>query len=109
MKEIFLNDVVVAFPALTAKQSPEGYPNSVPKYGVTLLLELNDPQVQMIKDTVMELARVQWGDGYENLVRNIYAKGAKDCFFGDGNTKIPDESRQIGLVAVVPFVHVNCS
>jgi hypothetical protein len=39
--EIFLNDVVVAFPALTAKQSPEGYPNSVPKYGVTLLLELN--------------------------------------------------------------------
>ena len=93
MKEIFLNDVVVAFPALTAKQSPEGYPNSVPKYGVTLLLELNDPQVQMIKDTVMELARVQWGDGYENLVRNIYAKGAKDCFFGDGNTKITKDGQ----------------
>jgi hypothetical protein len=35
MKEIFLNDVVVSFPNLTAKHALEGYPNSVPKYGAT--------------------------------------------------------------------------
>jgi hypothetical protein len=93
MKEIFLNDVVVSFPNLTAKHALEGYPNSVPKYGATFLLELNDPQVQMIKDAVMEIASIHWGAGYENLVRNVYARGAKDCFFGDGNTKITKDGQ----------------
>ena len=93
MKEIFLNDVVVSFPNLTAKHALEGYPNSVPKYGATFLLELNDPQVQMIKDSVMEIARLHWGEGYQNLVKNVYARGAKDCFFGDGNTKITKDGQ----------------
>jgi hypothetical protein len=39
MKEIILNDVVVAFPNLTEKHALEGYVNSVPKFGATFLLE----------------------------------------------------------------------
>jgi hypothetical protein len=93
MKEIFLNDVVVSFPNLTAKHALEGYPNSVPKFGGTFLLEVNDPQVQMIKDAVMEIASIHWGAGYENLVKNVYMQGAKACFFGDGNTKINKEGQ----------------
>jgi hypothetical protein len=50
MKEIVLNDVVVAFPHLTEKHAIEGYANSVPKFGGTFLLEVNDPQVQMISE-----------------------------------------------------------
>jgi hypothetical protein len=96
MKEILLNDVVVAFPNLTEKHALEGYVNSVPKFGATFLLELNDPQVQMIKDAVMEIASIHWGEGYQNLVKNVYARGAKDCFFGDGNTKITKEGQIVG-------------
>jgi hypothetical protein len=96
MKEIVLNDVVVAFPNLTEKHALEGYVNSVPKFGATFLLEPNDPQVQMIKDGVMEIASIHWGEGYQNLVKNIYNRGAKDCFFGDGNTKINKEGQIVG-------------
>jgi hypothetical protein len=96
MKEIILNDVVVAFPNLTEKHALEGYPNSVPKFGATFLLEPNDPQVQMIKDAVMEIASIHWGAGYENLVKNVYIQGAKACFFGDGNTKITKEGQIVG-------------
>jgi hypothetical protein len=46
----------------------------VPKFGATFLLEPNDPQVQMIKDGVMEIASIHWGEGYQNLVKNIYNK-----------------------------------
>jgi hypothetical protein len=31
----------------------------------------------MIKDAVMEIARIHWGAGYENLVKNVYMQGAK--------------------------------
>jgi hypothetical protein len=50
----------------------------------------------MIKDGVMEIASIHWGEGYQNLVKNIYNRGAKDCFFGDGNTKINKEGQIVG-------------
>jgi hypothetical protein len=44
----------------------------------------------------MEIARIHWGAGYENLVKNVYMQGAKACFFGDGNTKITKEGQIVG-------------
>jgi hypothetical protein len=86
--EILLENVRVAFPNLTSKHAIEGFPNSVPKYGLTVLLEPTDPQCQMIRDAVNELARAQWGDNYQNIVNNLVAQGARACFFGDGNVPL---------------------
>jgi hypothetical protein len=58
----------------------------------------------MIKDAVMEIARLHWGEGYQNLVKNVYARGAKDCFFGDGNTKITKDGQIVTSFKNISFI-----
>ena len=62
--QLTLKNVRLAYCHLDKPWAKKGDDQSKAKYGVTPIIEKNDPQLKGLKDTLREVATAKWGDAY---------------------------------------------
>lgn len=79
---VMIRNARIAFPNLF---QAKGFNGSEPKFGCTLLIDKNDPQIAKIKEAMVTVAKDKWAAKGEAQLKNLVA--GQKVFLNDGDLK----------------------
>jgi len=82
---VFLKNVRLSFPSLTAPRAPQG--SDKKKYSADFILTPQDPNFDKFVGIALGLAQKKWPQHYQQIVNVIYANRKSRCF-GNGDEKL---------------------
>jgi hypothetical protein len=104
-KILILKNCRLSYPHLWTPQDPMAGSTSKPKYGATLLLPSDDPQIKVIKDEMQRVAKDKFGENWAAIVGAMEA--SKKCLRNGDKALDKGGNVQAGYAGMMYLVAKN--
>lgn len=82
MAKVAIKNARISFPELF---EPKAFGDGKPSFSASFLLAKNDPQIEKLNATILDVAKEKWGEKGESTLKSI--KAGDKVFVHDGATK----------------------